>query len=155
MTIGQRLADAVPYIDYIAPMVYPSHYPDNFLEYANPALYPYEVIYGSMKKGIDILASYDAQMASTTQTASTTVTSLAHSRVNLARRLRPWIQDFNLGTTYTPPMVRKELQAANDAGSSGWMLWNSRNIYTEKALASTTQPSINSLQQAASSMHNF
>ena len=30
LNIGQRLIDALPYFDYVSPMIYPSHYPDNF-----------------------------------------------------------------------------------------------------------------------------
>ncbi len=127
MIIGQRLQDAMPYIDYIAPMVYPSHYPDGFWGYDNPALYPYEIIYGSMKKGVDLLEKYDMQVASTTGI-------MAQDRAILARQLRPWIQDFNMGAVYTADMIQKEIQAAYDAESSGWLLWNSRNVYTEGAL---------------------
>jgi len=131
MSIGQHLADAAPYVDYIAPMVYPSHYPDMFWGYPNPALYPYEIIYGSLKEGTDILEKQSLLAASTTVDGQATIQL---SREQLARQFRPWIQDFDLGAVYTPDMIRKELQAAYDAHSSGWVLWNSRNVYTEDAL---------------------
>jgi hypothetical protein len=38
--IGQVLERAAPYFDYIAPMVYPSHYPATFIGLKNPAEHP-------------------------------------------------------------------------------------------------------------------
>jgi hypothetical protein len=31
-------------------------------------------------------------------------------------KIRPWLQDFDLGATYTKEMVRAQIQATNDAG---------------------------------------
>ena len=42
--IGQVLEKALPYFDYVAPMVYPSHYPDTWNGFANPAEHPYDVV---------------------------------------------------------------------------------------------------------------
>ena len=39
LNIGQLLERAMPYFDYIAPMVYPSHYPPNFNGWKNPNNY--------------------------------------------------------------------------------------------------------------------
>src|SRR3989344_494239 len=44
LNIGQVLEVALPYFDYIAPMVYPSHYPPTFIGLGNPAAHPYEVV---------------------------------------------------------------------------------------------------------------
>ena len=63
-------------------------------------------------------------------------------------KLRPWLQDFNLGpagvsgTVYTADMVRQEMQAIYDTADAatssqyydGWMLWNAANNYTAAAL---------------------
>ena len=48
MNIGQNLESALKYFDYVAPMVYPSHYPKGFNNYPNPAAKPYEVVKFSM-----------------------------------------------------------------------------------------------------------
>ena len=51
------------------------------------------------------------------------------------KKLRPWIQDFNIGAIYDSEMIRKEKQAVYDSGlTAGWLLWNPRNVYTESAL---------------------
>ena len=119
MSIGQRITDAAPYIDYIAPMVYPSHYPSGYLNYDNPAAHPYPVIYNSISKGI-------AQ-----------ITGVENNRA----KIRPWLQSFNLGATYTPSMVRTQMEASDEVGGYGWMLWNARNVYNEgNFLAAPPQP---------------
>lgn len=53
LSIGQVQDRAAPYFDFIAPMVYPSHYPKNAFGYANPNDYPYEIVYHAMKVGVD------------------------------------------------------------------------------------------------------
>ncbi len=114
--IGQIIEDAYAYFDYVSPMVYPSHYTNGFLNYKNPAQYPYEVVKYSMEKALNRI---------TTSTSS---------------KLRPWLQDFDLGAEYDAKMVKKQIQAIYDAASStpeltnGWMLWNPANVYTRGAL---------------------
>lgn len=119
LNIGQKLEVALPYFDFIAPMVYPSHYPKGFLGFDNPAAYPYEVIKHSMGEGVKKVALFDATVASTSPL-----------------KLRPWIQDFNLGATYTADKVRAQIQATYDVGLTSWMLWNASNRYTKEALLS-------------------
>ena len=36
LNIGQVLERAEPYFDYLSPMVYPSHYPKDYNNFANP-----------------------------------------------------------------------------------------------------------------------
>ena len=109
LNIGQYLEYTLPYFDYVAPMVYPSHYPPTWNGYKKPAEKPYEVVYYSMEKAYE--------RASTTPD-----------------KLRPWLQDFNLGAVYTAPMVRAQMQAVYDVGLDSWMLWSASNKYTREAL---------------------
>ncbi len=99
MGIGQIIQDAAPYFDYIAPMVYPSHYANGFIGYKNPADYPYQVISYSMESAVDKFLKMNA--------SSTTPIKLA--------KFRPWLQAFDLGATYTPSMVKSEMQAVSDS----------------------------------------
>ena len=46
------------------------------------------------------------------------------------RKLRPWLQDFNLGATYTPSMVKAQMKAVTDTGLVSWMMWDPSNKYT-------------------------
>jgi len=108
MNIGQVIENAAPYFDYICPMVYPSHYPNGYLGYKNPADHPYDIIYKALTVGA-------------TRIASTT---------NNRAELRPWIQDFNLGAIYTAAMIKQEIKAAADAKADGYLVWDPKNIYT-------------------------
>ena len=141
LNIGQVLEHALPYFDYIAPMVYPSHYPANFMGFAKPATKPYEVVKFSMDEAVKrtiatttVVAMFGEQPISTT-----TKPFLYRKKVFDANKIRPWLQDFNLGATYTPEMVRAQIQATYDAGLDSWMLWNAANRYSAAALESVSE----------------
>jgi len=51
--IGQHLETIVEVVDFISPMVYPSHYSDGSFGYRYPNKYPYEVVYEALYDGID------------------------------------------------------------------------------------------------------
>ncbi len=119
MGIGQVLEKALPYFDYIAPMVYPSHYPAGWNGFANPAAHPYEVIKIAMAGGREREVALNIAQGLATSTPS---------------KLRPWLQDFNLGATYGPTEVRAQMQATYDLGLNSWLLWSAGNVYTEAAL---------------------
>ncbi len=109
--IGQVLEKALPYFDYVCPMVYPSHYPNNWNGFANPAENPYEVIHEAMGKAVERAVAMGED----------------------PDKLRPWLQDFNLGATYTAEMVREQIEATYDVGLDSWLMWDPKNIYTKKA----------------------
>ncbi len=123
--IGQVLEHALPYFDYLAPMVYPSHYGTGFRGYKNPAQYPYEVVSYSLAEANRRRAAYAKKIATSTP------------NLKLAQ-FRPWLQVFDLGAAYTKPMIEKEIQAVSDVlkagtstgGWSGWLLWDPANSYT-------------------------
>ena len=108
LNIGQRIQDVADYVDYVCPMIYPSHYPRGHLGLKNPAEYPYRVIYDACMRGVKRLEGKRA-------------------------RMRPWLQDFKLGAAYDKKMIVDQIQAARDAGVSGFSMWNARNVYTEAA----------------------
>jgi len=128
--VGQKFIELYDYFDYVCPMVYPSHYlPGNF-GFANPAEHPYEVVFGTIEKGKAQLWEKSAAEVGTTTPAI--VNPVFEKEL---KKMRPWLQDFNIGAVYDAEMVRQEKQAVYDAGlTSGWLLWNSNNIYTESAL---------------------
>jgi len=125
--IGQIIEDAYAYFDYICPMVYPSHYAKMFLGYKNPANYPYEVVKYSMDSALQKIGNWKLEIGN----------SLA---INKSPKLRPWLQDFDLGADYDAEKVKKQIQGVYDSASStpesinGWMLWNPSNVYTSEAL---------------------
>lgn len=119
MNIGQVLELALPYFDYVSPMVYPSHYPNAWNGFAKPAEHPYEVIKIAMARAREREQALNISNGLATSTPS---------------KLRPWLQDFNLGAIYGSDKVRAQIQATYDVGLSSWMLWNAGNKYTKKAL---------------------
>jgi hypothetical protein len=120
MGIGQILENALPYFDYIMPMVYPSHYPPDFQGYSDPEKYPYEIIQFAMKEAVvrsEVLASTTGQ-----------------STIEYKNKLRPWLQDFGLKNKYGATEVRAQIKATNDLGLTSWILWSPSNKYTVSAL---------------------
>ena len=126
LNIGQVLEKTLPYFDYVAPMVYPSHYPNTFNGWANPDDYPGDLIYYVMKSGAD--------RAELLRNATTTPSDVA-KRVGM-HQLRTWIQDFDYGGDYGPTEVRAQIDASVKAGVDSWMLWAPSNRYTVGALKS-------------------
>jgi hypothetical protein len=109
--IGQSLEKIAPQVDYICPMVYPSHYIPGIFGFDLPNDHPYEIVLGSLQLGVGRVPN--PQVA-----------------------LRPWLQDFSYGRgiDYGPNEVRAQIKAAHDFGASGWMLWNAANQFSEAAL---------------------
>lgn len=127
MGIGQILEDSFEYFDYICPMVYPSHYVSGFIGYNNPSQYPYEVIKYSIDSAVKRRAAYDELV---NMNPDKTPKKLA--------KIRPWLQDFNMGADYSADMVKKEIKALQDAIKKeyvGYLLWNPSNVYTKEAIA--------------------
>ncbi|MAZ56402.1 hypothetical protein CL653_01285 [bacterium] len=139
LSIGQVIERASPYFDFIAPMVYPSHYPKSFLGLGNPNDHPYKVVHYAMESGV-------ARMLATT----TVVSGFRHERIGTstpavykkpawtARKLRTWIQDFDYGGDYDAADVRAQIKASYDADVHDWMIWAPSNIYTREALENAT-----------------
>lgn len=110
--IGQRLVDVISYADFISPMVYPSHYPNGFRGFSNPAENPYQIVKISLDEGVKMMNGI-----------------YSGSEADLRSKSRPWIQDFDIGAVYTAPLIEAQIKASRDAGASGWILWNARNVY--------------------------
>lgn len=135
LNIGQVLERTLPYFDYVAPMVYPSHYPPNFNGWKNPNSVPYDLIYFVLKRGVErVMATTTAVATLTNERIGTTTPALYTHRPTSKSKLRPWLQDFQYGGTYGPKEVRAQIQATYDAGLTSWMLWSPGNTYTEVAL---------------------
>lgn len=118
--VGQVYTEMAKHLDYICPMIYPSHYGQgNFgLEY--PDKQPYETVLGALRKSkavMDKAAEEDGHVSSQAV-------------------VRPWLQDFTasyLGEgkyiVYGYEEVQKQIQAVKDAGYDEWMLWSAANKY--------------------------
>lgn len=135
LNIGQQLERALPHFDFIAPMVYPSHYPNGFNGWANPNVVPYELIHYVMKSGRDRSVATTTTVAfKGAQAVSTSTPHLYRKPSFSAQKLRPWLQDFDYGGEYDAEDVRAQIQATYDVGLTSWMLWAPSNRYTREAL---------------------
>lgn len=135
LNIGQVLERALPHFDFVAPMVYPSHYPKTWNGFSNPNHYPYEVVYAAMKGGAD------RAVATTTIVAFTGAEPLSTSTIPIVykkpiydkKKLRTWIQDFDYGGDYDVAEVKAQIKATYDVGLNSWMMWAPSNRYTRGA----------------------
>jgi hypothetical protein len=48
--VGQVLEKIAPHVDVLCPMLYPSHFPENFLSLKNPGSYPYKILKLSLEE---------------------------------------------------------------------------------------------------------
>ena len=111
--IGQRIEELAPHLDFICPMVYPSGYHKGIPGHPNPVVVPYKVVHESVRL--------------IRQRAGGTVA-----------QVRPWLQDFRDYAfdrrIFGVLEIQAQIRGSDDAGGSGWMLWNPRNAYTGSAL---------------------
>lgn len=111
--IGQDYVEMSRYLDYICPMVYPSHYASGYAGFDDPDAVPYDLIKKEMDYSVKKLEVLKAEQETYAD-------------------VRPWLQAFTLSrTTYTGPVVRKQIDATYDAGYTSWMLWNASSKYVD------------------------
>ena len=100
--VGQVYTEMAKHLDYICPMIYPSHYgPGNFgLEH--PDTMPYETVLEALKK---------SQMV-----------------MDQAAEAASYLGEGNY-IPYGYNEVQRQIQAVKDAGYDEWMLWSAANRY--------------------------
>jgi hypothetical protein len=113
--IAQDIPAMAQHLDYIAPMVYPSHWGPGEYDVANPNAQPYDIVRRSLDDFTAAVAGTDA-------------------------RIVPWLQDFSLGVTYGPVEVRAQIDAARDAGIAEWIMWDPKVTYTAGAYVVAPPP---------------
>ncbi len=111
--IGQTLAGTVPHLDYLCPMLYPSGFQFGIPGYRNPVANSYKIVNLTLKR--------------------------AGERSGISPlRYRPWLQSFKDYAfdrrKFGAGEIGDQIKAAEDFGSSGWLLWNPRNVYSDAGL---------------------
>lgn len=139
LNIGQVLERALPYFDFIDPMVYPSHYPTGFNGYKYVNANSYNIVHFSMSKSVE------RTVATTTPTGSFAYTRIGTSTPAIyekpsypASKMRPWLQSFDYPVTYTKEMVEAQIKANTDAGLGSYLFWDPSNKY--KSLRQVLKP---------------
>lgn len=145
--VGQNYQEMAEHLDYICPMVYPSHYMNGVYGIDVPDKAPYDTVYNAMCASKEKLekagagndtgasAGSGAEAEAGTKMGSGTETETSSSTDGV----RVWIQDFTASwlkdyLPYGAKEVRAQIQAVYDAGYEEWILWNARMNYTEGAL---------------------
>lgn len=116
--VGQDYVEMASYLDYICPMVYPSHYGNGVYGIAIPDAEPYKTVNEAMKAAAKELSVLSKERC-------------AKNRV--------WIQSFtatwvNGHITYGPEQIREQIHGAFDAGFDEWILWNASMKYQRESL---------------------
>ncbi|SFV68836.1 COG1306 predicted glycoside hydrolase [hydrothermal vent metagenome] len=109
--IGQTVTSLAKYADYLCPMLYPSGFSSGSFHFKYPSLHPYQVVYRSVKHIQDRISS---------------------------ARVRPWLQGFRDYTSphkeYKKIEIQAQIQATEDIGTNGWMLWSPSSRYKKDYL---------------------
>ena len=107
--IAQDVRAMAREVDYVAPMVYPSHWAPQEYGVANPEREPYAIVRRSL---LDFRRAVRGSGA----------------------RVVPWLQDFSLTVEYGDREVRAQIDAARAAGIDEYLLWDPRVTYAGGAL---------------------
>ena len=115
--VGQDYVLMAQHLDYICPMVYPSHYHNGSYGIKVPDAEPYRTI--------NAAASASAQ-----ELNAVPEENRAHVRM--------WLQGFTAGwvgghISYGPEQIRAQIKGAYDAGYDEWILWNAAVNYQSEA----------------------
>jgi len=109
MGIGQDVAAMAQHLDYLCPMVYPSHYNPGEYKIGDPEANPHDTVYRS-------LVDFQKKLEGTNC------------------KLRPWLQDFSLRLNYGATEVLAQIRACYELGIPEWLLWDPHCTFTEEAL---------------------
>lgn len=120
--VGQIYENMAKHLDYICPMIYPSHYGDGNFGIEHPDTKPYDTILAALQgsKGYLLKNQVEGERQAS---------------------VRPWLQDFTASylknyIKYGPNEIRAQIQAVYDAGYDEWILWSATNRYTWDGLLS-------------------
>ncbi|MDR7303334.1 putative glycoside hydrolase [Haloactinomyces albus] len=108
-SVGQNIPMMSEHLDYVAPMIYPSHWGPGEYGVANPNQEPYKIVNRSLQDWQKVVQGTGAQVI-------------------------PWLQDFSLGVAYGPEEVTAQITATRDAGIDSFLLWSAACEYTAEAL---------------------
>ncbi|MGQ0623428.1 MAG: putative glycoside hydrolase [Sporichthyaceae bacterium] len=109
ISVAQDIPEFAKHLDFLSPMVYPSHWGPGEYSVAKPNSQPYDIVNRSVIEFNRLVLGTDCAIV-------------------------PWLQDFSLGVSYGVNEVKAQIKAAADAGVNGFYLWNASSKYTAAAL---------------------
>ncbi len=128
--VGQDYVKMAEHLDYICPMVYPSHYRNGSYGIAVPDADPYKTI---------------------NEACSASVQELVTLPEENRARVRTWLQSFTASwvpghISYGPQQIRAQIKGAYDAGYDEWILWNAAVKYQRDSLLTEEEAEAERLQ---------
>lgn len=111
--IAQDIPGIAQHVDYVSPMLYPTHWGPGEYDVADPTQEPYEIIYRSLEEFLEL------------------------TEASGRARVVPWLEDSNypvsLGVSDRTQYVREQLRAAADRDVNEWIMWDSHVDYSVDA----------------------
>jgi hypothetical protein len=106
--IAQDISGMAPYCDYVAPMLYPSHWGPGEFNVADPNRQPYDIIYRSLEDFLLEVEGTDCKVF-------------------------PWLEDTSYRAWDRRKQVQEQIRATRDWGINGWLMWDPLVRYTPDA----------------------
>jgi hypothetical protein len=106
--IGQDIPAMAEHLDYMAPMIYPSHWGPGEYDVADPNRQPYDIIRATLEVWDEATEGTRA-------------------------RIVPWLEDTPYRAWDRPHQVREQIRAALDHGIDEWLMWNPGSTFTPAA----------------------
>jgi hypothetical protein len=107
--VSQDIVALSDHLDYVAPMIYPSHWGPGEYGVDNPLMQPYDMVAATLEIWNEVTEGKRA-------------------------RVMPWLEDSNwpirLGFPDRARYIREQIEATYDAGIDEWLLWDSSVRYT-------------------------
>lgn len=117
--VGQNYVEMAKYLDYICPMIYPSHFGEGNYGIQYPDLEPLLIIRKVLNASREKLDQ---------------IPEGEHRAI-----VRPWLQDFTASwikhyQVYGGKEVREQIKGVYEAGYEEWLLWNAGTNYSVDGL---------------------
>jgi hypothetical protein len=115
--IGQTWEEMSPHVDYICPMVYPSHYGPGYFGFSVPDAHPGKTVEYALSDALKRNATLSKPAV-----------------------IRPWLQSFTASSwvsgaiSYGPAEIRQQIETAQKMGIDEYLLWNANNRYQRESL---------------------
>lgn len=123
--LGQDYKELAGYLDYICPMIYPSHYGTNFGVIENVKEHPYELV------------------AMEVRNSEKKLKAVSESEVRKTASCRPWLQAFG----YEYGQIRVQVEACYENGADTWLYWNSGGYYEQEVFLTKEEAAAQAEQQ--------
>ncbi len=106
--IAQNINAMAEHLDYVSPMVYPSHWGPGEYDVAEPNRQPYDIVHA-------VLEDFKSEVEGT------------------GARVVPWLEDTEYRAWNRPEQVREQIRATEDRGIDEWLMWDPSVRYTPEA----------------------